>query len=124
MESISIRGTSKTPRIDFSPDAGLLKIKGRSSPENSKIFYNPLIAWCEEYVAAAPDKTTVTIQLEHFNTVSSKSLLDFFKTLKLIKEQNKELMVTWYYEFDDEEILEAGQNYEEITGLPFIMIPY
>ena len=124
MESISIKATEATPSIEFSPQAGLLVIKGRSHPENAKIFYGPLINWCDEYAENPPEKTTLRIQLEHFNTISSKSLLDVFRSLKAIRNLEKELVVDWYYESDDEELLDAGRTYQEITGLPFMMIPY
>ena len=124
MESINIQGTNKTPSIDFNSEQGLLKIMGRSNPEDSKIFYRPLINWVEDYVSQPPDKTTVIIQLEHFNTISSKSLLDLFKRLKTIISTQKEVQVDWYYEKDDEDLLDAGKNYEHITGIPFSMIPY
>ena len=124
MESIFVRATEATPGIDFNPIEGLLIIKGRSHPENAKTFYGPLIEWCENYVKAPPDRTILRIQLEHFNTISSKSLLDVFRTLQPIQKLEKELVVDWYYESDDEELLDAGQTYQEITGLPFKMVPY
>jgi len=124
MEPISIEGTHKTPSIDFNSEQGLLEIRGRSNPENSKIFYNPLLEWVDDYVNQPPEKTTVVVQLEHFNTISSKSLLDLFRRLKTIMISNKELVVNWYYERDDEDLLDAGKNYEDITGIPFLMIPY
>jgi hypothetical protein len=83
-----------------------------------------LISWCEKYANDPPDKTTVRIQLEHFNTISSKSLLDVFRTLSLIQNLEKELVIDWYYESDDEELLDAGRTYQEITGLNFMMVPY
>ena len=124
MESISIKETEATPSIEFKPEEGLLIIKGRSHPENAKIFYGPLIEWCENYSKDPPDKTILRIQLEHFNTISSKSLLDVFRTLKVIQNLEKELLIDWHYESDDEELLDAGKTYEEITGIPFIMTPY
>jgi hypothetical protein len=124
MDSISIKGTEATPSIELSPEEGLLVIKGRSHPENAKIFYGPIISWCEDYVASSAEKTTVRIQLEHFNTISSKALLDVFRSLKPLHEQEKNLVIEWYYEADDEELLDAGMTYQEITSLPFRMIPY
>ncbi len=124
MEAISIQGTHKTPSIVFNSEQGLLEIKGRSNPENSKVFYNPLLDWVETYVSNPPEKTTVNVQLEHFNTISSKSLLDLFRRLKTIIKLNKEVTINWYYERDDEDILDAGKNYENITGIPFYLIPY
>ena len=119
-----IKATAKTPGIDFKPEQGLLEIRGRSTPEDSKIFYKPLIAWCEEYVNNPPDRTVVDVQLEHFDTSSSKGLLDFLKRLRAIREKQKEVEVVWHYESSDEDILEAGENFEHITGLPFRMTPY
>ena len=124
MESISIKETEATPSIDFNPKEGLLIISGRSHPENAKIFYGPLIDWCENYIQNPPDKTTLRIQLEHFNTISSKSLLDVFRTLKPIMELEKVFTIDWYYESDDEELLDAGKTYEEITSIPFKFTPY
>ncbi len=78
----------------------------------------------DDYVSHPPEKTTVTIQLEHFNTISSKSLLDLFKRLKTLISEQKQIEVNWYYEKDDEDLLDAGKNYQHITGIPFSMIPY
>jgi len=124
MESMIIRATAKTPSIEFIPERGWLEIRGRSTPEDSKVFYKPLIAWCEEYASNPAQNTTVDVHLEHFDTSSSKGLLDFLKRLKAIREMQKDVKVIWHYESSDEDILEAGENFENITGLPFTMTPY
>ena len=124
MDAISIQETEATPTVEFSPENGILTIKGRSHPENSKVFYNPIISWCEEYVSTEPEKTILNVELEHFNTMTSKSLLDVFRSLKPLHDEGKDLIVKWFYEADDEELLDAGQTYQEITGLNFEMVPY
>ena len=122
MESISRQATPKTPSIEFDHAQGLLEIKGRSNPENTMDFYRPLVAWVDEYAQNPPQRTIVNIHLEHFNTSSSKSILEVFKALDPIKQSEKEVVVNWFYEDDDEDIMEAGENYEAITGLPFRMV--
>lgn len=122
MESISRQATPKTPSIEFDQSQGLLEIKGRSNPENTMDFYRPLVAWVDEYVQNPPQMTIVNVHLEHFNTSSSKSILEVFKALDPIKQSEKEVVVNWFYEDDDEDIMEAGENYEAITGLPFRMV--
>jgi hypothetical protein len=124
MEKLSIEGTMKTPTVLLDPVQGLLEIKGRSNPENSLDFYTPLMEWIDEYVKAPAEKSTINIQLEHFNTSSSKLILDMFKRLEALLESNQEVMVNWYYETDDEEVQEAGETYESMCELPFVMIPY
>ena len=123
MEQFSIEGTTKTPTILLDPVQGLLEIKGRSNPENSVEFFNPIMSWVDEYIKAPVKKTSVNIQLEHFNTSSSKMILDLFKRLETLLEIKHEVIVNWYYEEDDEEILEAGETYESMSELPFLMIP-
>lgn len=124
MEPISIPGTLKTPSISSDGTTGLIEIKGRSNPENSAQFYKPLIQWVEEYSNNPTAKTIINIQLEHFNTSSSKCILDVFKKLEPIKKANLDIMVNWYYEEDDEEMLEAGETYGTMTVIPFKMIGY
>lgn len=119
MEDIKIDGTPKTPTVQFDAEKGLLEIKGRSIPENSIEFYKPLMDWIESYAKNAKTNTTVNVQLEYFNTSSSKCILDLFKKLEAI---NNEIVVNWYYEEDDEDMLEAGEDYDAIINIPFRMI--
>lgn len=119
MEDIRIEGTPKTPTVHFNAASGSLDIKGRSIPENSIEFYKPLMDWIEEYAKSAQPKTSVNIQLEYFNTSSSKCILDLFKKLEAV---NNEIVINWYYEEDDEDMLEAGEDYDAIINIPFRMI--
>ena len=122
MESISIEGTPKTPVVNFDAHTGIVEIKGRSIPENSIEFYRPLVEWLEEYSKEPLKLTTVNIQLEYFNTSSSKCILDVFKKLESIKKAKNDVVINWYYEEDDEDMLEAGEDYESIIRIPFKMI--
>jgi hypothetical protein len=119
MENIILQPTPKTPSVKLDAQSGMVEIKGRSIPENSLEFYKPLIEWVEKYAADSQSETNVHIQLEYFNTSSSKCLLDFFKRLETI---NNKVVINWYYEQDDEDMLEAGEDYEAIINVPFKMI--
>ena len=100
MEDLSLEGTAKTPTVDFK-SAGELLIKGRSIPENSIEFYKPIIEWISNYSENPKENTLVNIQLEYFNTSSSKCILDVFKKLESISDSS--VSVKWYYEEDDED---------------------
>ena len=119
MEDIRLEGTPKTPHVEFDGTAGTLEVKGRSIPENSIEFYKPLMDWIDNYAIDPKENTVVNIQLEYFNTSSSKCILDLFKKLEAI---NKEITIHWYYEEDDEDMLEAGEDYDAIINIPFKMI--
>jgi len=122
MESIAIEGTSKTPTVIFDAEQNALLIKGRSIPENSIEFYKPLIDWIDQYATNSVSGTVVNIQLEYFNTSSSKCILDVFKKLESISKSGSAVRVKWFYEKDDEDMLEAGEDYQAIIDLPFEMI--
>ena len=119
MEDLNLEGTAKTPTIDFK-SSGELLIKGRSIPENSIEFYKPLIDWISNYSDNPKENTIVNIQLEYFNTSSSKCILDVFKKLESIDDSS--VSIKWFYEEDDEDMLEAGEDYEAIIDLTFEMI--
>lgn len=122
MEPISIEGTPKTPTVNFDPGSGKIEIKGRSIPENSIEFYKPLVDWLEQYSSSPKSLTEVNVQLEYFNTSSSKCILDVFKKLETIHKAGNEVLINWYYEEDDEDMLEAGEDYQSIIRIPFKMI--
>jgi hypothetical protein len=120
MEVINIESTPKTPMVHFDPERGHIEIRGRSIPENSLEFYKTLLDWLEEYGNAPQSSTNVEVQLEYFNTSSSKCILDVFKALEGIHKKGKtEMVIHWYYEEDDEDMLEAGGDYEAIVTVPF-----
>lgn len=122
MENIHIEGTTKTPTIEFDNASGTLVIKGRSIPENSIDFYKPLVDWIDVYSSDPKDVTTLNVQLEYFNTSSSKCILDVFKKLEKIKESGRDVRVNWHYEQDDEDMLEAGEDYDAIINIDFEMV--
>jgi len=122
MEPIIIEGTSKTPSVKFDSNDGIFEIKGRSIPENSVEFYKPIVDWLEAYKESPLQKTMVNIRLEYFNTSSSKCILDVFKKLEVIHKAKNEVEVLWHYEEDDEDMLEAGEDYESIIRVPFKMV--
>jgi hypothetical protein len=123
METLTIEGTPKTPTIKFDSEQGFLEIKGRSIPENSIEFYKPLVDWLDKYASKPKTTTNVNIALEYFNTSSSKCILDVFKKLESIqKAGGSQITINWHYEEDDEDMLEAGEDYQAIINVPFKMV--
>jgi hypothetical protein len=121
MEKYSINGTSNTPDINFDLEKGELTISGRSIPENSIEFYNPLFAALDKYITNPNKKnaTILNIQLEYYNSSSSACLLSVFKKLE---KAGLPVNINWLYEENDEDILAAGKNFEGMVDLPFKMI--
>jgi hypothetical protein len=121
MESIKVEGTPKTPEIALDGNAGTLLISGRSIPENSVEFYAKVLSWLDAYSETPCPKTILDVKLEYFNTSSSKCLLDVFKRLEGLKKGGADVHIRWFYEEDDEDMLEAGEDYDSIIDLDFEM---
>jgi len=122
METIIREETLKTPYVKFDGEKGLVEIKGRSIPENSIEFYKPLIDWLDKFADQPTGRTSVNVKLEYFNTSSSKCILDIFRKLELMHKKGDEVEINWYYEEDDEDMFEAGEDYQSIINIPFKMI--
>jgi len=120
MKELILNGTKQTPYVNFNAESGKLELSGRSIPENSFEFYNPLLEWLTEYASVALPETAIKVYLEYFNTSSSKYILEVLKKLKDIDElDGKTVHVEWCYDEDDDEMLETGEDYEDVTGLTF-----
>ena len=119
MEDLIIKGTTKTPEVSFLTADRKLTLSGRSIPENSIQFYEPLLTWANSFCSEDPGHIEVHIKLEYFNTSSSKCLMDL---LKRIEHCDCDAEVFWYYEEEDEDMQEAGEDYAAIIQLPFKLV--
>ena len=118
MENLLLKKTDKTPSIEFHTD-GELKIEGRSIPENSIEFYQKAFVWITEYRYSRPSKLNLHVNLEYFNSSSGKLLLSLFKQLELIRSEGVDAKIHWYYNENDEDMNEAGQDFGSLVKLPF-----
>ncbi len=119
---MTLEGTTKTPYVNFDEETGRLDIRGRAIPENSIEFFKPLIDWVDHYGRSPRSRTELHVQLEYFNTSSSKCILDLFKKLESLRAAGNDVSVLWHYEQDDEDMLEAGEDYAGIINVPFRMV--
>ena len=117
--------TAKTPFINFDTASGIFELKGKSIPENSATFYRPVYDWLDEYVQNPAPSTTLNIQLDYFNTSSSKCVVDLFKKLELIVKNAKgTAIINWLHNENDDDMLEAGEDYKSIIKIPFNIVSF
>ena len=121
MEKFVLESSPKTPKIQFDIDSGQFEISGRSIPENSIEFYNPLLNWLEQNLRTSRQGITLDIKLEYFNTSSSKCLVEIFRKLEKINEKTQ-VTINWHYLEEDEDMLESGEDYKAIIKLPINMV--
>ena len=108
MKNITIDPTNITPMADFNQN-GILKLEGRSFPENASAFFDPLTKFVRELKVP---HVNFDINLEYINTASSKKILFLLTAL----EQNDDIgsiQVNWHYEEGDDDSVETAEIYEE-----------
>jgi hypothetical protein len=121
MDNLLIESTKKTPEVSFNVD-GRIKISGRSIPEDATKFYDDLYEWIFYYCQNPPESTTVDIELEYFNSGSSKAILHILRALVDIGKKGHKMTINWYYEEGDDDIMERGEYYESILETKFNFI--
>lgn len=124
MQVINIVGTDDTPNVILDKASGQFELSGRSLPEDVSSFYEVVLDWIDGYATDPLDRTEFKIKLEYFNTASSKVILDILLKFEEIVESGKEVIVKWFYHEDEEDMLEAGEEYSDIVEIPFDYIPY
>lgn len=115
MEIINLEGAEDTPKIILDKGNGIFEISGRSLPEDSAEFFQPVLDWLQNYQASPNPKTEFVFKLEYFNTASSKLILDILSRL----EELPGISIIWYFHEDDEDMEEAGEEFSELVEIPF-----
>ncbi len=121
-EVLRIEKEQKTPFIELDPFEGVLTIEGRSIPEDPEAFYSGVYTTMLEYYKAPQKLTSFHFQFEYINSGSSKFILKFFLLIKKQYDAGNDCIVNWYYEEDDENILDLGRHYKNTFKLPFKFI--
>lgn len=121
MKELRIQPTKNSPEIILDP-AGIIRITGRSIHENVPGFFYPVEEWIREYVRTPADVTCVDINLEYINSASAKVLIHLFQKIAYLQLKNRKYIINWYYEEGDDDILERGEYFSSILGMPFNFI--
>jgi hypothetical protein len=123
-ENVHMEGTNDTPEIELNKREGFIKFSGRSLPENPKNFYEPIKDWLNFYLENPPKTTHVVFAFDYFNTASSKMIMEIIDLVKNVEKKNSELTIDWHYQEDDEDMLEAGEDFAEVTMTTIYFHPY
>ena len=126
MEVLKIKGTNVSPEVLFDSKAMTFEMSGYSRPENVRDFYMPVLNWLEQFVVelttARPSISkpiAFNFKLVYFNSSSAKFLFDMINHINTIHRNNFPVMINWYFDEDDEELREAGEELSEMAEFPF-----
>lgn len=113
-----IKPTAQTPYIRYSNDTATFEMKGRSIPEDVSGFYLPVMQWFNFITQRHLPAFKAVFLLEYFNTHSSRILLELLRKMEKMQENGCSIEVNWYFEEEDDEMKDFGEDLEKITGLP------
>jgi SiaC family regulatory phosphoprotein len=118
-----ISATKNSPEVILDPQ-GIIKLTGRLIPENTVDYFNIIEEWINEYFRNPAEITCVEVRLEYINSSGTKYLYDIIQKITSIhlKKNKKKFVINWYYEEDDEDILERGEFFSSNLDVPFNFI--
>lgn len=105
------------PGIVYFPGPNRLEMVGRSIPENPELIYKRFDNWITLHFEKN-NGLEIIFQLDYINSGSSKYLYDILRRLAALIKAGKKIKMIWKYEEDDEAIMELGQHYRDVAGVP------
>jgi len=124
MENLKIKATRYTPEISFNAETNVLELKGECYPENIAEFSEPLFSWLEDYLSFLGNQAViVNVDLNYFNSSTSKMLLNFFDKLEAEVANGKNISVNWIYDPENDSAEEYGEEFQEdLESLSFNLV--
>lgn len=129
MDPLIIKETLATPKVNFNIKDNECEIKGCSRPEDVRDFYGPIIEWLKTFKSAINDelKTTYTsenpiifkFKFDYFNSSSAKFILDILVFINEIHNEGLHMKIDWYYDENDDDMKEVGEELSEVVDFPF-----
>jgi hypothetical protein len=117
-----IKETTHTPAVKLLPDEHRIVISGQSRLEDPSVFYEELTVWLDQTLNDFRTHVSVDFILQYLNSSSSKWLFHILKGLQSKFQGKKIITINWFYDSDDESILEAGEVFQSLLNLPFNLV--
>lgn len=128
MESLIIKETIATPKVEFDIMNNKFTMEGCSRPEDVREFYAPIIKWFNELKEFISDDLIAKYQespvvfnfkFDYFNSSSAKFILDILVLINTIHISGLNIRIDWYYDENDEDMKEVGEELSEVVDFKF-----
>jgi hypothetical protein len=120
-DEIHILPTDKTPEVLLKPE-GIIKIKGRGLMVNETEVPKQVMNWIDVYLRNPAEITNIIIAFEYLNSFSTLLVVSILKKLLQVTLQKQKLVIQWYYEHDDYDILERGEYISLTFDIPITFV--
>ncbi len=121
MEYIKIEETHNSPMVILDPSEGYGLFQGKAFASDAYNFFFPIIEWFDNYANNPRSNSTFEFKLEYINSASGKSIAKIFSIIKnMIVNDN--ISVKWYYNSEDDEMKDMGEEFGEFLGIEIEII--
>ncbi|MCF6366880.1 MAG: DUF1987 domain-containing protein [Bacteroidales bacterium] len=119
MEVLLYESKDLLPGILLDKQSGTFQITGHSCPEDASEFFEPVFSWFDKYKENPLKSTTLEFKMAYFNTVSAKVFYLIMSKMEDLSFSGHDVKIRWFYPEGDEDLEEAGQEFENILDLEF-----
>lgn len=107
-----LQRTKTTPQTLI--NEGFMSLSGKAFPIGQHSFYNQLNKQVEKYSKRPAKKTFVEMDLSFINASSKRFIVEFFNQLEYLNNKGFKVGVKWWYDKDDEDVMELGEIYKSM----------
>ncbi|NOZ44066.1 MAG: DUF1987 domain-containing protein [bacterium] len=109
-QKLIIEAGRLNPYVSLDAETGILIISGISDLYNEIEFYQPVKDWLVKYMQDLERRTVLILALEYCPPGQWKQIYQITKSLNKVDQQSSELHILWFYEEDNEDYEELGQE--------------
>jgi len=110
------------PKIVYEEIEGNITISGRSISNHANEYFGEFLVYFNDCMSKNPTDLLINIDLEYFNTQTARMMMNFLKDVKKIHEKGFKVKVLWFVDNGDEDLMEAGHDFQSIIKLDFEFI--
>ncbi len=129
MKPYILKSSELIPGVIFDADNNNFEMSGSSRPEDVRDLFYPMIEWLKEfgeeiaqgkYTRYSKEKSLIfKVKMEYFNSSSAKFMYDIFEELNIIHKSGIPLEIHWYFDEEDDDMREAGEEMQDLVDMEF-----
>ncbi len=122
MEKLIVDKTKNTPYINLDISKNIFEIKGPSYSEDVVEVYAPILEWIDQEIPKLDGELCCNLHFDVLNSVAHKKVFQILIKLTEYFQNGKKIKVQWFYDEDDEDIMEMGEDLTDLIELPFELV--
>ena len=133
MKPYILKSTELTPGVIFDPGNNKFEMTGSSRPEDVRDLFFPIIEWLKDFnektsqgmatIFSKENPLLFKVKMDYFNSSSAKFMFDIFEELNSIHEKGLPVHIKWYFDKEDDDMREAGEEMQDLVEMEFQFIP-